>query len=368
MDELPLAILSDILSRVSGESLLRYRCVCKRWREVIDDSYFRNSVHRPQEPVLLCEERKHGKIYLLMEHEEVPTKTVQIAKFPMLKDYALQGHCHGLLFYVPMEDVEDNPELLINPLTKEILTLSRAPDLSPHKSVYGLGFDYSTNTYKMVQISVIDYDKKTRTMGARVYDFEKRSWRTCKAPPLSHGAFPAFPDYGFVFASGALNWYLDGYSSSEGMFKRAVLSFDLTHEEFSSMSLPDVPPRNDLQMRELEGSLALLLHLKKAHIEVWVLKDDTRREWIRKYTIRPPCPHGFYMVVGSYKRDKLILHLWRDPRYKHEGLGEGEFVTYDVNENRIAGSDTKPDTAPTYQWRHSCCTSLSLVSLKPHRN
>ncbi|KAI6673370.1 hypothetical protein NL676_001276 [Syzygium grande] len=151
----------------------------------------------------------------------------------------IRGACNGLLFLAPFNDVKKYPELLINPLTKTIVKLPRAPDLSPDMSVYGLGFDRSTNTYKMVQINAIDFDEKTSTctLGTRVYDFHKRSWRTCKAPPLPHSAGPL---RNFVFASGALNWFLTSYSLSDGLLARAMLSFNLTKEEFSLIPIPDV--------------------------------------------------------------------------------------------------------------------------------
>ncbi|XP_030460658.1 putative F-box protein At1g67450 [Syzygium oleosum] len=314
MDELPLAILSNILSRVPGESLLRHRRVCKRWREAIDDPYFRNSLHCSKERVVLYQEFDKEEIHLLKIHEEAATRMIEI----------------------------------------EILRLSRAPDLSPDMSVYGLGFDGSTNTYKMVQIDAIGFDEKTRNsaMGARIYDFDKRSWRACKAPPpLSPGTGPYCE---FVFASGALNWFL----SSDGLLARAVLSFDLTKEEFSLIPIPDVffedgGGRDFLlwtQMCELGGSLALVHSPTETHTDVWVLRDPTRREWTRKYRIQPPFPAVGSDVVGAYSGDKLILlsPSWRD------------LYLYDVNEGRFTRCWTEADRFDTIcRWE-----TLSLVSLE----
>ncbi|KAL3715341.1 hypothetical protein ACJRO7_007122 [Eucalyptus globulus] len=298
MDELPMALLSDILSRVSSRSLIRHRCICKRWREVVDDFYSRITGKE-----LLCQEIEEGKIYLLDEQEEA-TKMIQIAKFPGLKDYIFQGACNGLLLFAHKGVVKNNPDLLLNPLTQEILRLPRAPDFQPHKSVYGFGFDRSTNTYKMVQIDEIDLDEETRTctVRARIYDFEKRSWRICRAPPPPPSSHSARPDGAFVFASragctfvfasGALYWFLYEYSPSGGPLARAMLSFDLTREEFNPIPIPDGLLRDVLHMHELEGSLALVHYPKEAHIDVWVLEDYRRREWTRKHRIRAPCAGG----------------------------------------------------------------------------
>ncbi|KAI6673375.1 hypothetical protein NL676_001281 [Syzygium grande] len=375
MDELPLALLSDILSRVPSEPLLRCRCVCKCWREVVDDPCFRNSVHQAKEPVYLYHEIKKEKIYLLKTREEEATaheeamatmQMIEIAQFLGLKDYRLHGACNGLLFFAPITNVRNNPELLINPLTREIRSLPRAPDLSPFASVYGFGFNRSTDTYKMVQINAIGYDEKTGTcpMAARVYDFEKRSWKTCKAPPSSRDVHPYF-----VFASGALNWFLLD-NSLPSPWTRATLSFDLTGEEFSLIPLPDDFSRSGTptvqwqsgRMHQLGGSLALVHHSNRMHIDVWVLKDYISKEWTRKYrvdTLEAPCPDGLdggnYFVIGLHKRDKLIL--------RH--IGDKQLYVYDVDRKRFTRYRTKEEIAIRC-YALFWCETLSLVSLERH--
>ncbi|KAF8007599.1 hypothetical protein BT93_K1564 [Corymbia citriodora subsp. variegata] len=352
MDELPPAILADILSRLSGKSLLRYRSICKRWREVIDDSYFRNSLHRLKERVVLYQENQKDKIYLIKVHEQGAAVRIELGRFPELRGYSIEGTCNGLLLFGHVTNAENHPELLINPFTGEVVELRRAPDLSPGKFVYGLGFDRSTGTYKMVQIK----DKKTRTgtMGARIYNFNKRSWRTCEAPPLPHCTGPR---HGFVFASGALNWFLKAYTMSFGLLGRAILSFDLAKEEFSFIPIPDdfsewAHFNEGTQMHELRGSLALVHRPDTAHIDVWVLGDYTRREWTRRYRIQLPCANGSHYLVGPYRRDKLILHREKD------------VYLYDVSKKRFTScwteAWTEADPHSALFWHER----LSLVSLK----
>ncbi|XP_030546549.2 F-box/kelch-repeat protein At3g23880-like [Rhodamnia argentea] len=242
MDGLPLAILSDILSRVSIQSLLRFRCVCKCWQEAIeaiDNSYFRNSLHCSKERMLLYHDYRKEEIYPLRIQEEAPMKMIQIAKFPGLQRLYAPRCLQWLPLLGHLIDVKNNPVLLVNPLTKEILRLPRAPDLRPDMSVYGFGFDCSANTYKMVQM---DATRTRMMMRARVYDFEKRLWRTCKAPPPSQ-----LPCRKFFFASGALNWFLN---------MGVMLSFDLTNEEFSSIQF-SVPTR---RAGRIAGAVPLFLH------------------------------------------------------------------------------------------------------------
>ncbi|KAF8007598.1 hypothetical protein BT93_K1563 [Corymbia citriodora subsp. variegata] len=293
---------------------------------------------------------------------------IQIGKFPALKKYRLRGACNGFLFFGHITNVECKPKLLINPLTKEIWIWPSTPDLLPDTSVYGFGFDSSIKTYKMVQINAIDYHGETRTwtMKARVYDFEKRSWRTCKAPPPFHTHRPDYnlpfafgPCPIFVCASGAVNWILDRFSSS-GFDGREILSFDLTEEEFSLIPIPNVSLRwgyaMEMPMHGLEGSLALVDYPNDGHIDVWVLEDRARREWTRKYRIRTPWAACTCSVVGPYGSDKLILRHWRD----------GELMTYDVNKDQFAkcgAEEGRAARASTGVPTSLFCATLSLHSL-----
>ncbi|KAL3715342.1 hypothetical protein ACJRO7_007123 [Eucalyptus globulus] len=170
----------------------------------------------------------------------------------------------------------------------------------------------------------------------------------------------------FAFASGALNWFMmsDSFPSP---WTRVTLSFDLTREDFSLIPLPDdfsTPRRPTIQwdfgrMHELGGSLALVHHSNAMHIDVWVLKDHTSREWTKKYRIDTgelPCPNGpngsNYYVVNPYKRDKLILHC----------LGDKDLYIYDVNKERFTRCAIKDIALCSYAlfW----CETLSFVTLK----
>ncbi|KAL3715340.1 hypothetical protein ACJRO7_007121 [Eucalyptus globulus] len=243
MDELPLAILSNIL-RVSGESLLRYRCLCNRWQEVIDIPT--SATQRTGQKNRCCYVRRSSD-------EDDPDSEIHETE-----RLHLPRCCKGLLFFGRIEDDENNREFLINPLTKEI------PHCQEHPIFH--------HTSRLME--------EPHAEGRRLECTISRSDCGGTAEPTTSSS------HGFVFAYGALNWFLS-YSWSDGPYPRAMLSFDLTHEQFRLISLPEVLFKNGLHMPEMGGSLALVHYPKKMRIEVRVLKDDTRREWTRKYTIQP---------------------------------------------------------------------------------
>lgn len=42
MEDLPVPIMVDILSRLPVKTFIRCKCVCKEWLDLISDSYFAN--------------------------------------------------------------------------------------------------------------------------------------------------------------------------------------------------------------------------------------------------------------------------------------------------------------------------------------
>nr|GMD44296.1 putative F-box protein At3g52320 [Ipomoea batatas] len=68
---LPEDMIAEILSRLPVESLLRFNCVCKKWRQLIHQDDFIEKHHRP---------RRHGKLGLILEQEyrKGPTERLRI--------------------------------------------------------------------------------------------------------------------------------------------------------------------------------------------------------------------------------------------------------------------------------------------------
>ncbi|GJU43411.1 F-box domain containing protein [Tanacetum coccineum] len=146
----------------------------------------------------------------------------------------------------------------------------------------GLGFDTSTNTWKMLCVLLKEYapphkpDMVKKNLCPMMHVFGTNSWR--EIPQV-----PSYPITGkAVFANGCLHWlasYLDFKTEDGG---RPVIWFDVEKEEFG---LIDPPKRMcDLwgnyscryQVAELNGEVG---YVCTRTMEVWFL-NHKKKEWV----------------------------------------------------------------------------------------
>ncbi|KAM0038725.1 hypothetical protein Hdeb2414_s0013g00418241 [Helianthus debilis subsp. tardiflorus] len=130
---------------------------------------------------------------------------------------------------------------------------------------YGLGFDDSTNTFKMVFFTIANEREEACAM---VHVFGTRSWRQISQISLNPMIFTRPPNFpkGALFACGCLHWQ-DGYGK--------LIRLDMRTEEFG--------------------------------LEVWVLKQ---REWVIHcwFDHKPPLPaYTSIAVIGCWNRDGDIV-------------------------------------------------------------
>lgn len=109
------------------------------------------------------------------------------------------------------------------------------------------------------------------------------SWRVI-CPPESFSLKPVYPFDG-LSAFGVIHW-----RKWDGRRKKAcIISFDVKDEEFKETPLPDFGcPRKHIRqfnLTNLRGFLAVVSFPSSAHLEIWMLKDYQKKEWIREYKI-----------------------------------------------------------------------------------
>ncbi|XP_071726079.1 F-box protein At2g23160-like [Rutidosis leptorrhynchoides] len=363
-DELPVDIVYNILSRMPIKSLARFQCVSKVWCKYINDTYF-ETMHNAKrgamkvDPTMLMmfqlDLYPYASSSLTMlvtnegeksatTHEEVVIATKNPPPYMefgckdwgprfILEDIIL-GSCKGLIFSSQDNNVDDRSTVLlvINPLKRKCYKLPPIKIWSCTSSAFqereacGLGYDDSTNTYKMVCVVLRNQDKirsydhddddvVKEDLCTVVHDVVLGGTANSSSSSSSWRKIPALPAYPIsgeaVFANGCLHWLVSillEYWPSNAVGK--VVCFDLTKEEFGL-----IDPRNTLirmgreHLVDLDGQVGLVYDdISTRHtscIEVWLLNHETKC-WVLhcRFDRKPPLRHNtFIKVIGYWNKD-----------------------------------------------------------------
>ncbi|OMP00954.1 hypothetical protein COLO4_12257 [Corchorus olitorius] len=249
-DALPSSLVLEILSNLPVKALLRFKCVCKSWKDLINSEKFINW-H-------LDYSRRRNKLGILMKRyyrypirRRRARKKTKITSFSIISNNRffssgiddvnhvfdkLDGiitsrsqrlaHCDGIFF---ASDSEDNNALL-NLATRETIILPKSK--KSHGSS-GFGIDLKSHKYKALRIGApyqcngVNYPSSVQvyTMGAycwrHVNHLESNVMEIC---------FSATEHAGFYF-NGAIHW--PGQNRKDDCF---INSFDLGDEKFRKIA------------------------------------------------------------------------------------------------------------------------------------
>ncbi|KAB1228014.1 hypothetical protein CJ030_MR1G006787 [Morella rubra] len=320
--ELPSDILFDIFLRLPVKSLLRFRCVSPQWCNIIDDPClaYTNQIGCAAEElkVILLDRPTHKPDDVMLREDGgfLKASLSLVTKLAKSKAYVLEGWCKGLVCFTKVSD--DRLLFLFNPLRQEVLALqpeSPAPSPSLRKRKYGLGFDSSTNTYKIVRV----FESPSHNLCAEVYTLGRSSWRAISSsPPCPLFGRP-------TFACGALHWLASPRVTQVDELEGKIVSFDISKEKFGLIS----PPKfRSCHLLDLRGDLAVVDRSSDTHIEIWVMKEYEKKEWVKEYKIdlKPPIgmvDNEMIEVIGVWELGEILLRYF------------GSFLSYDPNTGRL---------------------------------
>ncbi|KAJ0040767.1 hypothetical protein Pint_26598 [Pistacia integerrima] len=290
-------IVHDIFLRLPAKSLLRFRCVSKKCCDIIDSVSFANMyelvcVEEPQilyTPLTLNLVKKLHSIAYDETNYVMKKSETSILEFSEEKhDYQLCHVAYGLLC-IRDGGCHQQPEsvFLFNPLTREVLELPKAIDevwKNTYKMWrpvwYGMGFDYTTNTIKVVRVfHRHQYETEVYTLGTN-------SWRRISSNPSCTLNLCG------VTAYGDMHWMHHSYLNDK-QYEKMITSFDFKKEEFKWTRHPNLEynafaPYKRISLITIKGSLAIVNILSYTQMEIWVLKDYDDKEdyyWVREFKL-----------------------------------------------------------------------------------
>ncbi|MCL7028389.1 hypothetical protein MKW94_005215 [Papaver nudicaule] len=345
-------IIYDILTRLPLESLIRFKCVCKLWYNLLlNDSRFiklrslRN--HPNSSPGFIWLSSNYTEDYDDLDKSRGVTKCNGIVFYDIEKRLERFFHFrsdtglvnkkfvtiqHSLNGFVLLSCQENRNycHYVYNPVTGFSIKVPVLGKISRRKNGYNLhlAYDSVTEKYKVVcfcfGVLKKEYFFKIVTLGV-----ENDSWRDVDVPE----SYPRLrdDDYSAVFANGSLNWCTHvrygGFSSVDQRDQRKLLSIDVSSETFYTITYPK-GALNNCKLLEIEGSLCFFDRGSIGALQLWVLKVDEEKqkknqplqyEWIEKCKV--DMGHTALYSFDSYEFVRIVTNpslkiiFWVDERW-----------------------------------------------------
>ncbi|RZC47831.1 hypothetical protein C5167_040783 [Papaver somniferum] len=324
---IPDDIILDILTRLPVKSLLRFRCVCKFWYELLKTSNFAElhlnlSLKYGYDGIVY---NHVGKISCVDYDSLVSSTTLASTLSNMVAhiDYPLEhrmerilGTCNGLVCYLTSQkDI-----IIWNPCTKDYKQIPTPPEIINTKSrgihvlyKYGFGYDLKTEDYKVARIANI----RDKYSEIAVYSLKLNLWKM-------YGDIPVRSPYeDLVLFEGIFHWVELPPSGSQR--PRMIFSFDTGSQILNRIPLPQhfSDKFNMIHVRLLGGCLYLIGSLYMTCSEAWMMRDyGVHESWTKMFSIDNTKYTGLtHLDIRQYYRNGLIL------------VHEAHFYTYLYNLN-----------------------------------
>ncbi|PIM98050.1 hypothetical protein CDL12_29473 [Handroanthus impetiginosus] len=343
MWDIPSEVLREILSRLPAELLLRFRCVCKAWRDTIDDPIFIR-LHLDHQ-LLKIQDSSSGVGQVILRGDLDTSlyslslnslnssggQTVKATRLNHSPGYgdirSPVGSCNGVMLI----SQSNGTNFLWNPLTREFHSLPPLKVIMSKKlrglyhSVIGLGYDFAADDYKVVKIAQV-FDPRDRNLKSEtfVYSLKLGSWRRIKDFP-----YRISRSSGGIFLEGTLHWI-----SSTMPLKSMddlIVGLDLGAEDYCLLPLPSElsgqkkPCAKHLGV--LGGCLILSCYYQIERLDVWLMKEyGVKDSWVKLFSVAATDNIGAVETLRpiAYLKCKGEVLLQHDRQ---------EFLWYDLKTN-----------------------------------
>ncbi|KAL3726656.1 hypothetical protein ACJRO7_031549 [Eucalyptus globulus] len=281
---------TEILLRLPVKSLLRFKCVCKRWNSLISSPQFAKThlqiaasspriLLATNPPLSVSCESLHDDDRA--GHEGMPlTQLRPPVEAPDGGRPHIVGYCNGL---VCLEYDDHRIVVLWNPATGESRNIPNAGCMT----ICGLGYDPSTDDYKILRHSRLR-DAYGFPVVYNVFDvfaLKTGSWRRVHD---KHDDLKYSPDVG-TYADGFLHWLVGGRDTWE---HKKIVSFSMNTEKFEDalLPLPEADEGTEFRVLGVIGECLLLFEsMAKVDMMAWIMRHyDGRSSWTKLCSVDLP--------------------------------------------------------------------------------
>ncbi|KEH23128.1 putative F-box domain-containing protein [Medicago truncatula] len=316
---LPDDLIFEVLSFLTVNHLMRFRCVCKSWNSLISSPSFikihRNKSERNKQIIRIegdtsriVSKRLIVNYWPVRGLVEKPLITLVDEPYCGLKEedsIIVVGCCNGLVCLLGYYKLE-YWLYFYNPATRKV-----SDKLGSFTWTYGsniaFGFDNSTDTYKVVHINKMSRDVKVFSLGDDI-------WRSIQSFPefcLTPSDLQHYIDGVGVYFSSTLNWLVirndityDKDSNYLNFKNYMIISLNLGTEKYTQL----LPPQGSDEVLLNETSLCVLMdclcfcyhysYNGTANFYIWKMKNfGVEKSWSRFLKISH---HNLQIFKTSY--------------------------------------------------------------------
>ncbi|KAI3843352.1 hypothetical protein MKX03_030453 [Papaver bracteatum] len=321
--------VEDILVNLPVKSLMRFKCVSKSWKSLIEEdsslieSHLSLSKARP--PQLLISISNSILFYTPKDHHEFEGGVVLRNKvtIPWYR-HAMLNPIHGLFCIL---DALKNVTCMFNLDTRK--TTPRSQSSTPFRwgsppitsqPTYGFGFDPSTNKYKILCV----WEIPAKSVGYEGYGGMTGVDHICEVFTVGgenqwrkiHEVPPVRLYGGAVYADGSIYMRNAGSTFSSRPDNEVIVAFDVGIEKFRIIQIPNFivgssetlkkcgGHRRAKYLLQIDGHIALIDRVEDHVLKLWI-SDDSYKE--RKMTTN--WTEETISLPSSFVKDRYIeLH------------------------------------------------------------
>ncbi|KAJ6866136.1 F-box/kelch-repeat protein [Populus alba x Populus x berolinensis] len=292
MSRLPQEIIVDILTYLPAKSLIRFKCVCRSWRSLISDPQFAKlhlkrayeDENMNRQRLLVATDPLYSVDFEAASDGDDGNTLVKIP-YPNAESHndsfavgLFLGSCDGIVCIL---DEVDNV-VLWNPSTRESKKLPGPSSFLNKDFSTGLGYDSSTDDYKMVIASSATATGSDQIM-VEVFTLKTNTWRTVQG---SLSGITLGGRYEGVFWNGALLW-LGKQEGGAAHDLDVIVPFDIEEEKF--MEAVPLPNHFYTAFLSISGNcLCVLGQLKPSGscFEAWLASEyGVETSWKRLFAV-----------------------------------------------------------------------------------
>ncbi|KAK1438276.1 hypothetical protein QVD17_04082 [Tagetes erecta] len=274
---MPPEIITEILHHLPTKSLGRFRCVSKSFQSLLSQSTFIKTHKNTLNHKHFILNSNHYSLYSLPLHYHEEQEAVHspmelcLELDPHVDMFTFHGSCNGLVL-LSGHDVDGGHTLIVlNPVTTEFVTLPKSgldiiDDMREIDIVFGFGYDFTNDDYKVVTISFFEEEVDVDGIHVHVYSLKTCTWKWVCDFPYDHTYGKSFPG---VFVNGFLHWIAIRGSDDLGV----IVAFSLENENLSEVALPkcfidvDIMATNEVKLDFGEKLVVFL------GCEVWLMNE-----------------------------------------------------------------------------------------------